>query len=97
MATVFVSQTAQEDLVAIWQYVAQSNEAAANRLIDRLSGLFEVYSKQPEAEELVPDIQAGLRRFSCGNCVVFYRPSNSGIVVVRVFYGARKISSLVDP
>jgi len=44
--------------------------------------------------EAVDHIRPGLRRFTHGNYLIFYEPRETGIGLVRVFHGARKIEDL---
>lgn len=43
-------------------------------------------------DELVPN----LRSFPVGNYLIFYRPINQGIEVLRVLHGARDIPSIFE-
>jgi toxin ParE1/3/4 len=85
---------ASRDLEAIWDYVAERNEPAAERLIATIWETCTLLSRSPligrSRDELAPD----LRSFPVGNHVVFYRPTKGGIEVVRILSGARDIPPL---
>ncbi len=41
-----------------------------------------------------PELAAGLRCYSVGNYVIYYRPAKDGIEVARVLHGARDVDRL---
>ena len=50
----------------------------------------------PDMGRLREDLSAGLRSFSVGNYVIFYRPMKGGIEIARVLHGARDFPPLFD-
>ena len=75
---------AEEDLIQIWRYIADDNEAAADRLLDRIAGVVRKLSMHPEAGRLRPELVEGLRSFVIGNHVLFYKANASQLILVRV-------------
>lgn len=75
---------AEEDLIQIWRYIADDNEAAADRLLDRVAEAARKLSAHPEAGRLRPELSAGLRSFVIGNYVLFYKVSTTRLTIVRV-------------
>jgi len=57
---------ARLDLIDIWNYIADDNEAAADRLLDRI--------EQPKAGRERAELAPGLRSFPVGNYLLFYLP-----------------------
>jgi toxin ParE1/3/4 len=51
-------------------------------------------AKQPGMGEARPELAEGLRCFSVGNYLIFFKPLSDGIEVVRVLSGARDIDAL---
>jgi toxin ParE1/3/4 len=51
---------------------------------------------QPRAGRLRPELAPELRSFPVGRYVVFYRPQDDGIDVVRVLHSARDIESISE-
>jgi toxin ParE1/3/4 len=94
MARVALTSLARADLDAIWNYIAQDNLPAADRLIDEIFHRCAVFAAQPAAAAPADQFQAGLRYFAVGRYVVFYRPEEDGILVIRVLHGARNIEEL---
>lgn len=84
MLEVFRLPRAEEDLIQIWRYIAEDSEAAADRLLDRVSDVMRKLAAHPQAGRPRPELAEGLRSFVIGNYVVFYLPDPSQLVVVRV-------------
>ncbi|HZL12599.1 MAG TPA: type II toxin-antitoxin system RelE/ParE family toxin [Verrucomicrobiae bacterium] len=91
-----VSDVARSDLDEIWLYIAQDNLDAADKLIDALVSRFPKLAAMPligrQREELLPR----LRSFPVARYVIFYRPIENGIEIVRVLHGARDFPPLFD-
>lgn len=94
MKKVVTSAAARTDLVQIWLYVARDNEQAADRVLDKISEKFELLSELNElgtrCDELLPD----LRFSTVFNYVIYYRPIEDGIEVLRVVHGAQSAKSV---
>jgi toxin ParE1/3/4 len=89
-----LSASARADIRAIWKHIAQSNEAAANRLRGRLEDVFRLLGKNPLLGQACDELCAGLRFFCVENYVVFYEATNRGSRIVRVLHGAQDIQSM---
>jgi toxin ParE1/3/4 len=89
-----ISDAARADLEEIWFYIAGDRAEAADRvtrgIINRFPALADFPGMGRSREELAP----GLRSFPVGNYVIFYRPIEDGIAVVRVLHGARDIDAI---
>ena len=94
MARVALTLPARDDLEAIWDYVARDTTKAADRLIDQIHDRCELYATQPAAGVPGDRFREGVRYFAVSSYVVFYRPIDDGILVVRVFHGARNLDDL---
>ncbi len=94
MARVDRFRQAEEDLLAIAEYIARDNPTAAARWLDQIERKLDLLAKQPYMGEAVDHIRPGLRRFTHGNYLIFYEPRESGIGLVRVLHGARKIEDM---
>lgn len=84
-----LTRRAKADLVEIWRYVAEHNEPAADRLIDRLMALFRVLAEQPRISLPLGGRHKGIRYWP-GDYVVFLREVNHGIEIIRVVHGSRE-------
>ena len=89
--------SATSDLAELWDYIAYGNPANADRLVDRIrftcsTTLAENPRIGRSREELAPE----LRSFPFLNYVIFYRPIDAGVEIVRVLHGSRDIEGLLD-
>ena len=90
MGRVLRTSEAAADLDGIWSYIAQRNIAAADQLIDKLYSRFLLLAQYPESGERQPLLADGTyRRIVEGNYIVYYRPDEAGIIIVRVLHAAR--------
>ncbi|MDF5714977.1 MAG: type II toxin-antitoxin system RelE/ParE family toxin [Rhizonema sp. NSF051] len=62
------------------------------KIESKLKMLVETPGMGRKRDELVPN----LRSFPVGNYLIFYRPVNQGIEVIRVLHGARDIPSIFE-
>ena len=88
------------DLAEISEYIAKDNPRAARRFILAAEETFEWLAKNPDAGELcgfesrlAADIRWRLvKEFK--NYLVFYRPVERGVQIVRVLHGARDFGNI---
>lgn len=92
-----ISAPARIDLRQIWLYVAEDNSKAATRLLGRIEARFKMCSRQPLIGEPCFDLGDGMRRHSFGNYVVYYRPTDDAVHILRVLHGARDIQQIQFP
>ncbi len=90
-----ISELAEADLEEAWDYLAERNEAAADRLIDTILDRARLHAKLPLMGRPRDELSPGLRSFVVRPYVVFYRPADDTIEVVRVLHGARDIDSIM--
>jgi toxin ParE1/3/4 len=81
------------DLESIWAFIAADNVTAANRLIDRIGGVFEMLMERPLAGRDRSELRSNLRSFPVGNYLIFYRALPDGVEVVRVMNGRQDIDA----
>ena len=84
---------AKLDLVEIWSYIAEDNPEAADKLIRNVESRCSRLARSPLLGTSREQLSPRLRSFPHGNYVIFYRPEEFGIIVVRVLHGARDIES----
>jgi toxin ParE1/3/4 len=94
MASVVFAPAAEADLELIHDYIAAENPAAAAALVTRLEDLAARLADALGMGRARPDLLPTLRSFPFGTYLLFYRPSDKGIEVVRVLHGARDIPAL---
>jgi toxin ParE1/3/4 len=78
---------ARQDLIEVWQYIADDNEAAADRALDRIERALVNLAENPTIGRARPELAPDLRSFPVGNYVLFYRPMPDGIDLIRVRSG----------
>lgn len=91
MAVVRRTVAARRDYAAIWDHVAEHNPAAADRLLRAFDRELALLSKFPGAGPARPEIRAGVRSFPVGEYLLFYRPVEGGIELLRVLHGKRDL------
>lgn len=96
MARVQKSSRAETDLIAIADHIAADNLDAALRWIDEIDQTFSLLARNPYLGEEITAFQPGTRRQTFGKYLIFYQPTEEGILVVRVLHGSRQIENLRD-
>jgi toxin ParE1/3/4 len=97
MAQVLRTTQAELDLILILANVGRHNPAAAGRLAAAIDRKCQLFATFPEMGMQRDDLAPGLRCFPVWNYVVFYRPINDGIEVMRVVHAARDFPSIFRP
>lgn len=89
MAGITRRPAARRDLIDIWLYIADDNEAAADRFLDRIQTALKMLLENPLAGRTRSELIEGLRSFPVGNYILFYRPAPGGIELIRALSGYR--------
>lgn len=90
MSTFRNTPRAEADLEEITDYFAERNPGAGIRLLDAITARCRQLANQPRQGRRRDDLAAGVRRVVRGY-VVFHRPSDSGVEILRVLHGGRDI------
>ena len=92
-----LSPLAELDLEETWLYVAQdSGVDRADRLIDQIARRCALLAAHPGAGRLRDDIASDVRSFPVKTYIIYYRTSESGILVSRVLHGKRDQAAVLD-
>jgi toxin ParE1/3/4 len=95
MPQVIRTPQAHLDLVEIGVYIAEDNLEAALRLLDAMQAKFQLLARSPELGRKREELAPGLRSFPAAhNYLVFYKPIDNGIEIIRVLHGSRDIEPL---
>jgi toxin ParE1/3/4 len=94
MLKIVRTPAAVRDLAAITDYIAADNLTAALGFYDEVDRLLIMIAQYPEMGEAVDHLSPGLRRFTLGNYLLFYRRVGDEIELIRVLHGARDIDRL---
>jgi toxin ParE1/3/4 len=90
-----ITERAESDLDAAWEYLAQRNEAAADRLLDNILKGARQHARFPLTGRSREDLAPGLRSFVVAPYVIFFRPVDDTIEVLRVLHGSRDIDVIM--
>ena len=93
MSQVDLTATAQRDLDDIWDYIAAHNLDAADRVIDKIDLVSHQIARLPNIGTTSDELSPGLRQFPVRpyEYVLFYRPIDNGIRLIRVLHGRRDL------
>lgn len=86
---------ARHDLLAIWEYLAKDNEAAADPVLDSLDARMQRLADPPLLDPARPDIAPDLRYLVSDNYLILYRLLPAAVEIVRVLHGARNLSAIL--
>jgi toxin ParE1/3/4 len=90
-----LTEQAEADLDEAWAYLATKNRRAADRLIDAIWDAARRHARFPESGRSREEYAANLRSFVVSPFVVFYRPVEDTIEVIRVLHGRRDIRRIM--
>jgi len=82
---------AERDLLEIGTFIARDNPLYAARFVSRLENQCRRLSLHPLMGRKREDVKAGLRSIPLGRYVIFYRPIEGGVEILRVLHGARDV------
>src|SRR3954463_10290734 len=89
-----LSLRARADLHEIAAYISQFNVDAAIRLVGRLKAVWrDTLSSAPEIGTRCNEYLPGMRCFSVGNYVIFFRKQNP-VEILRIVHGKRDFGRL---
>jgi toxin ParE1/3/4 len=94
MLKIVRTPAAVRDLAALTDYIAADNLTAALGFYDEIDRLLTMIAQYPGMGEAVDHLSPGLRRFTLGTYLLFYRRVDDAIELIRVLHGARDIDGL---
>ncbi len=84
MATILIKPLAQADLLDIWNFIASDSFDKADQLLKKIDSQLKVLASNPGMGRKRDSLAPNLRSFPVGNYLIFYRPINQEIEVIRV-------------
>jgi len=91
-----LSRDAERDLEDLWDYIAEENVGAADRLIARLFDAFEELGRFPHLGHKREDLTSFPVLFwPVGNFLIIYRGDRTPIQIVAVVRGSRDIPTFL--
>ena len=93
MARIQRSARAKADVLTAARYIAEQSQSrtTAKRWIDTIDQKLKLLARHPHSGETRPDIGTNIRAFPVGNYIIFYRPLDDGVDVLRVLHSSRDI------
>lgn len=95
MSSCYFSSDAARDLQGIYDSIASENHRAALEVIDKIDRACEMLAEFPLAGRNRFELALRLRCFPSEAYLIFYRPRNDGVEVIRVLHGARDYEKLL--
>jgi toxin ParE1/3/4 len=91
-----LTDRAKDDLLEIWHRIAANrDERAADRFTAKILDKRQSHAQFPESSPLRTEISPGLRSFPVAPYVVFYRPYENTLLVVRILHGHRDVKRIM--
>ena len=94
MSRVRLTKEAELDLDDIDRRIAMVDPEAALRVVDAIEEKCRALAAMPGMGRARDDLAPGLRSSLSGKYLIFFRPGEDGIRVVRVVHGSRDLPSL---
>lgn len=94
MKNVRFTALARNDLQEIYDFISRDNPKVAIDYLSIIKKHCELLAANPKLG-VKREEYCGLYKFPVDNYLIFYRPSQSGIEVIRVLHGSRDIESIL--
>ncbi|HYV38828.1 MAG TPA: type II toxin-antitoxin system RelE/ParE family toxin [Gemmataceae bacterium] len=91
-----ITDQAHKDMNELWDYLAPRNLASAEKLLDDILDKARLHAQFPLMGRSRQELAANLRSFVVRPYVIFYRPVDDTIDVLRVLHGSRDIDTLMQ-
>lgn len=90
-----LSQSAHNDLLEAWLYIAEENQPAADKLLDAINKEANTLALQPLMGRARPELADCLRSWPTSTpYLLFYLADEVGITVLRVLHHARDVRQI---
>lgn len=91
-----ITEQAEADLGDLWAYIAASSPDAADQMVDAILEGSRIHVRFPNMRLKRDELRPGIRCFVVSPYVIFYRPVEEMIEVVRILHGSRDIIGLFE-
>lgn len=96
MAKIVWTESAISDVNDIAEYIALDNVSAAKKLVQKIFGRVELLADSPNSGRKPPELgESRYREVIVGPCRIFYRNSNSEVIVLYVMRAERLLKNYV--
>ena len=94
MSKVRYTRRAREDLLDIWVNIAPRDQAAADRVYDRIEESCQLLRDHPQLGRARPEIAKDARALVIEKWLAIYRLVEGRVQIVRIVDGARDLTKL---
>ena len=91
-----LTEPAENDLVEIYQAIAEEDADTAARIIDEFFAIFQLLATQRNAGRNRPELLEGVQSFYFRRHVIFFRKSDIGVMILRVLHEKRDTLSIFE-
>ena len=95
MGTAKFTSISKQDLKEIRDFIAQDNPKTATKYMGILKQRCTMLADAPGLG-VCREQYCGLHKFPVGSYLIFYRPSKTGIEVIRIIHGSRDIEAILN-
>src|SRR5690349_501674 len=97
MSRIQRTRQAEQDLLAIWEYIAikDGRPATADGVLRGLDESISFLADNPLVGQSIDRLRPGLRLYVRGNYIVFYEPLENGVLIYRILHGAQNWQELI--
>ncbi|MBF0620952.1 MAG: type II toxin-antitoxin system RelE/ParE family toxin [Magnetococcales bacterium] len=90
------SEQAEIDLLETVTYISQHNALAAETWLNKIISTCYNISQSPLMGRERPELGRDIRSFPIGRFIIFYRPIETGMYVVRVLRGSMNLDQIFE-
>ena len=91
---VHITPAARADLLEIRDYIARDNPHVAKKMVQLLHVKCTLLAQTPGIG-VNREHYRGLSMFPVGSYLIFYRPGNNGIEIIRVLHTSRDVEKII--
>ncbi|MCL4682944.1 MAG: type II toxin-antitoxin system RelE/ParE family toxin [Rhodocyclaceae bacterium] len=91
------TDSAENDLLEAWLFIAEDNPQAADHIVDTIDSEARKLLAHPRVGRERPELHDGLRSWPTSTpYILFYIVDGSSVTIVRVLHHARDIAAIAD-
>lgn len=94
MSRCILAPSARLDLKEISSYIARYNPDAAQRINEKIKQQCKLLADFPNMGQSCDNFEGGLRSFPVEDYLIFYRPIEGGVEIVRIVSGYRDLETV---
>ena len=96
MSSFIIAPAAKQDLIEIWQYIAEDNLSAADNIVNTIYEKCNLLCQQPNMGRLRIDLtNRSVRFWPVYNYLIIYKDASNPLEIARILSGYRNIIELL--